>query len=102
MKSGLKVVWTEHALDELRRTVQYLELNFSDKEIDRLAQKIETVIRSISRFPDLYPESVQQRGVRRATVTKFNNLYYRSNLERRQIEILSFFSNRQGEEKLEL
>ena len=102
MKSGLKVVWTEHALDELRRTVQYLESNFSDREINRLAEKIETVVRSISRFPDLYPESSQRQGVRRASVTKFNTLYYRTNEERRQIEILSFFPNRKDPEELEL
>lgn len=101
MKSGYKVAWTDHALEELGQTFQYLELNFSEKETGRLAKKIESVLRNISKNPKLYPESSQQMGVRRAVVAKFNTLYYRVNIEKNQIEILSFFSNREDPEKLE-
>lgn len=102
MKSGYKVFWTAHALEELRQTIQYLESEFTPKEIERLAYKIEFVIRNISRFPDLYPESSRMKRVRRAVVTKFNTIYYRVDPEHRRIEVLSFFSNRQDGEKLEL
>lgn len=101
MRSGYKVLWTDHALDELSRTIKYLELNFSEKEINRLACKIEDVLRNISKHPKLYPESIKQKGVRRAVVAKFNTLYYRLNLDRNRIEVLSFFSNRQDSETLE-
>ena len=101
MKSGYKVFWTDHALEELGSTVQYLRLNFSEKEISRLANRIEAVVRSISTFPKLYPESSRQKGVRRAVVAKFNSLYYRVDTRKNEIEILSFFSNRQDPEKLE-
>lgn len=33
MKSGYNVLWTEHALSELQKTIEYLEHNFTDKEI---------------------------------------------------------------------
>lgn len=101
MKRGYRIVWTDHALTELSRTIQYLDLNFSDKEIDRLASKIEAVLSYITKHPSLYPESQRQAGVRRAVVAKFNTLYYRVNAERKQIEILSFFSNRDNPEKSE-
>lgn len=101
MKSGYKVVWTDHALKELGLTFQYLQLNFSEKEISRLANRIEVVVRSISTFPKLYPESFRQKGVRRAVVARFNTLYYRIDTTKKEIEVLSFFSNRQDSEKLE-
>lgn len=101
MKSGYKVAWTDHALEELSETFQYLQLNFSEKEISRLANKIESVLRYISQYPKLYPESSQQRGVRRAVVAKFNTLYYRINTKKNQIEILSFFSNCEDPEMVE-
>jgi hypothetical protein len=41
MKSGFKVYWTDFALTELENTVQYLESNFSEKELKTLAQEIE-------------------------------------------------------------
>lgn len=98
MKSDYKIAWTDHALEELGQTFQYLQLNFSEKEISRLANKIESVLRDISK----YPESSQQKGVRRAVVAKFNTLYYRINVNKNQIEILSFFSNREDPQKLGL
>jgi plasmid stabilization system protein ParE len=96
MKSGHRIVWTDNALDELRRTFHYLESNFSEKEINRLANKIESVLRNISKYPELYPETIERDGVRRAVVAKFNTMYYRVNISNDQIEILSFFSNRES------
>jgi len=96
MKSGHRIVWTDNALDELRRTLHYLESSFSEKEINRLANKIESVLRNISKYPELYPETIERDGVRRAVVAKFNTMYYRVNISNDQIEILSFFSNRES------
>tara|TARA_Y100000815_G_C13340296_1_gene499658 strand:+ start:1666 stop:1800 length:135 start_codon:yes stop_codon:yes gene_type:complete len=41
MKSGYKILWTDHALDELAKTFEYLEENFSEKELQRLSNSIE-------------------------------------------------------------
>jgi len=95
MKTRYRILWTDHALTELSHTTEYLRLNFSDKEIHRLGREIESVLSYISQHPRAYPQSQQQAGVRRAVVAKFNNLYYRVDEEKMQIEILSFFSNRQ-------
>ncbi|MGH9948515.1 MAG: type II toxin-antitoxin system RelE/ParE family toxin [Pyrinomonadaceae bacterium] len=98
MKSGYKLFWTDHALDQLSQTVLYLEENFTEREIQKLADRIEIVLRLVSENPRLFQESDYLKGVRRALVTKNNSLYYRVTDNR--IEILSFFSNRQDPEKL--
>ena len=36
MKSGYKIFWTEHAASELEKTIQYLQTEFSDKQISKL------------------------------------------------------------------
>ena len=102
MESGYRVAWTDHALDELNQTFQYLELNFSEKEIDYLAKTIESVLRNTSQHPKLYPESTQRAEVRRAVVTKHNTLYYRINKRHSRIEILSFFMNRESPDNLSI
>lgn len=33
MRSGYRVLWTDHALEELDNAVEYLQLNFTDVEI---------------------------------------------------------------------
>jgi hypothetical protein len=40
MKSGYKILWTANALKELDDTINYLENNFSIKELIQLANKI--------------------------------------------------------------
>lgn len=100
MKSGYKVLWTDHALEELASTVAYLELNFTDREIKNLANKIETTLRLISTNPEIFPEYEVDSGIRRVVVAKHNTLYYR--LNGTNLEIMSFFSNRQDPAKRKL
>ena len=96
MKSGYRILWTDHALNELKGTIEYLEINFSKKELKRLAQKIESITELISQNPKLFPKS-DKKDVFRVTILKFNTMYYR--VQGDTIEILSFFSNRQNPKK---
>ena len=92
MKSGYKILWTDHALGELEKTIEYLEINFTRKELEKLSQKIESTISLISQNPRLFSKS-DKNGIYRVTILKFNTMYYR--IQGDDIEILSFFSNRQ-------
>ncbi|NML59132.1 type II toxin-antitoxin system RelE/ParE family toxin [Chryseobacterium cheonjiense] len=93
MESGYKVFWTPHALEELEKTIEYLHNNFTDKEIRRLAHKIESSIEIISQNPFIFSVS-ESKGIHKAIILQFNTMYYRVNDS--TVEILSFFSNRQS------
>lgn len=96
MKSGYDVLWTPNALRELEKTIEYLQKNFTDREIRKLVQKIESTTELISQNPHIFPES-EKRGVHRVVILKLNTMYYRVKNER--VEIVSFFSNRQSSDK---
>lgn len=96
MRNGYKILWTDHALSELAQTILYLEQNFSDKEIQKLAQKIENTIELISHNPNLFPKS-EKKNVHKAVILKYNTLYYR--IKGDIVEIISLFSNRQSPKK---
>jgi len=98
MKSGYKIFWTAHALDELAATIAYLEINFPDKTLQRLAQKIESITELTAFNPQLFAKS-DQTGIYKVSVLKFNTMYYR--VQDDTVEILSFFSNRQNPGKRE-
>ena len=87
-------------IEELQKTIEYLEENWTEKELRNLATKLEETISLISNNPDLFQVSESQKELRRAVVLKHNTLYYRINLQ--QIEIISFFSNRQSPKKRKL
>jgi len=96
MESGYKIQWTDFALKELADTYEYLELNFSNKELNKLSVEIERVLRLISKNPILFPQS-DTKSVRRVVIKKFNTMYYRESGT--TVEILSFYSNRQKPKK---
>lgn len=96
MKSGYKIHWTDNALDELAKTIGYLQENFTDKEIRKLALNIERTVELISRNPNIFSKS-EFKGTYKIVILKYNTLYYQ--VRENSIEILSFFSNRQNPTK---
>lgn len=93
MKSGFNIEWTQNARKELEKTIEYLEENFSKKEIKKLVQKIENITELISQNQNLFPKS-KSNNIHKVVILKFNTLYYRT--QNNSVEILSFFSNRQN------
>lgn len=100
MKNGYNIFWTDFALKELENTIEYIEQYWSEKELKNLAEKLEETLNLISKNPDIFQVSEFKKDVRRVVVLKFNTIYYR--LNNNQIEILSFFSNRQDPKKIKL
>ena len=97
MKSGYKIKWTDNALSELKTTFEYIENNWTEKELRKLSNEIERTLNLISNNPNLFPKS-ENIDVRKAVVMKLNTIYYRLKGEK-TVEILSFFSNRKNPNK---
>lgn len=91
MKSGFKIFWTEHALSELQQALDYLEENWTERELRIFASKLEHTIEIISKSPEIFPSSIDKKEIRKAVVEEHNTLYYRFKNDR--IEIVSLFSN---------
>jgi len=100
MTNGYKILWTDFALIELEKTIEYLEEKWSPRELKNLAQEIEKTLSLLSHNPNLFQESEIKKEIRRVVVAKHNTLYYR--VKNDTIEIISFFSNRQSPKKRKL
>ena len=99
MKNGYKILWTEHALNELADTYEYLELHYTERELKKLSIELDKTLKLISHNPSLFPIS-EFKETRKVVIKKFNTLYYRK--RNNSVEILSFFSNRQSPSKRKL
>jgi plasmid stabilization system protein ParE len=100
MKNGYKILWTDFALKELEKTIKYLEKNWTEKELRNLAESIDEKLALISQNPNSFQISDYKKDIRRVVIITYNTLYYR--FENEQIEIISFFSNRQNPKKRKL
>jgi len=100
MTNGYKILWTDFALSELEKTIEYLEENWTERELKNLAEKIEETLTLISHNPNLFQASDIKKEIRRVVVAMHNTMYYR--VKNNTIEIISFFSNRQSPKKRKL
>ena len=98
MESGYKVVWTKHALAELGQTLKFVEKKRTAKELKRLAVELERITQLLQSNPLLFQKA--QHEIRRVVVVKYNTLYYR--IAGNEVQVLSFFSNRQNPDRLAL
>lgn len=94
MTSGYNVFWTDHAISELKETIEYIEKHWTERELRTFSAKLDHTIELISKSPEIFPASFEKSTVRKAVVEKHNNLYYRIN--NNSIEIVSLFSNRKN------
>lgn len=49
MKSGYKILWTDHAISELNETIEYLEKNWTEKKSRKFSTKLDHTIELISK-----------------------------------------------------
>ncbi|PKL86147.1 MAG: hypothetical protein CVV22_04460 [Ignavibacteriae bacterium HGW-Ignavibacteriae-1] len=98
MKNGFEILWTDNAIEELNLTYQYLESQWSEREIRKLSYLLDKTLQLISENPLMYPKA--KNDVRKAVIAKFNSLYYI--VQDEKIIVLSFFSNRQNPEILKI
>ena len=48
MKNGYEILWTDNALKELQKTVEYLQENWTEKELKNLASNLDKTLNLIS------------------------------------------------------
>jgi len=54
MKSSYKILWTDHAISELKETIEYLETNWTEKELRKFTAKLDHTIELISKMPEIF------------------------------------------------
>jgi plasmid stabilization system protein ParE len=93
------VKWLPEAELTYALVLEYLDENWTTKEIEKFIDRTDEVINFISQNPEQYFYSKKKNSYR-AVVTKHVSLYYK--IQSTEIELLIFWDNRQDPEKLKL
>jgi len=91
------IIWSPTASISYYKILEYLQQNWTRKELKSFSDRVELVIQHIGENPLLYPYSTEN-DTYKCIVVKQISLFYR--LKQHNIELLVFWDNRQDPAKL--
>jgi plasmid stabilization system protein ParE len=92
---ALKFIGTAQAVKGFNKVVDYLEVNWTKKEILNLENKIQQVVNQISLNPEQFPKSMKSESLYKSIGDKNNYLIYKINKASNSIEIINFRGTKQ-------
>ena len=98
MESTYKIIWSDEALKNLARIIEYLEQRWTEREIRNFSRLLDRQISLIQTNPELFPTSSTSNGLRKAVLTKQTTIFYR--IDDLKIKIVTLFDNRQNPNKM--
>jgi plasmid stabilization system protein ParE len=96
----MKLSWTPTAINTYFKVLDYLEENWTKKEVQNYGDKVEKVLSRISENPEMFEASKKKKNIRKGFITSYNALYYRVKPNKKELELLTFWDNRQNPKKL--
>jgi plasmid stabilization system protein ParE len=102
MGSDMEIIWSLKAKTTFNLVLDYLDRNWTRKEVESFYYRTQIVLKSISKYPELFPASTKNRKIRKAIVDKNNTFYYKIDTYHQRIHVLTFFDSRQDPQILKL
>lgn len=100
MRSGYKLLWSNRAIADLKSIIDYLNENWSKREIQNFARRLDKRLDIISVNPNLFPLTIRRKNLRKSVLTKYTVIYYKT--EENIVTIVTLFDPRQDPKKLRL
>ena len=91
-----EVRWTQESIDTFNKIIEYLEKDWSQKEIENFINATEIVVKFISENPKMFRKT-NKKNVREALITPHNLMIYKIIGE--QIDIITFWDTRKNPRK---
>lgn len=96
----MEVIWSARARITYFNVLDYLERNWTKREIIQFTQRTEIVIQAIRKNPGIFTFSARHKNIHKAIVDKNNSFFYQLDQKNKRIYLLTFFDNRQNPESL--
>jgi plasmid stabilization system protein ParE len=100
MQSGYRLFWSDRALGDLQKIINYLSEEWTQKEIRNFARRLDKRLELISSNPRLFPKTAKRKNIRRSVLTKHTVIYYEATES--SVTIVTLFDPRQHPKKLRL
>lgn len=88
----IKIIWTPESIRSFEHIIDYLNNNWSEKEVSSFIKATDLTIKYISKFPLMYRKT-DKVDVHEALISPNNLLVYK--IVKKEIYILTFWDTRQ-------
>lgn len=95
MDNPTPVRWSTRSLINAQRILEYLRSRFTPEEVSQFELLVQEFERTVSFFPNIYPESKQHTGLRKAVVHRYTSIYYV--YANGEVTVIAIQDNRQKE-----
>jgi len=96
----MNIIWSAKAKISFLIVLDYLNENWTKKEIIQFNLRTQITINAIQKNPGIFPASIKHKEIRKAIVDKNNSFYYKIDFYRQEIHLLTFYDSRQDPKKL--
>jgi len=80
--------------------LSYLEKEWGVNSVQNFISDVNVILMTVSRNPIMFISTRKKRDIRKGKITKHISLYYRIKQRKNEIELLTFWDNRQDPKKL--
>ena len=99
VEKAIEVLWTPSAINSFDQIVQYLDENWTAKEVSKFVKRTAGVIDMLKRYPEMCSPSKKRKNVRISILNKHTKMAYHYKPRKKQLEILHFWSMKRNPEK---
>jgi plasmid stabilization system protein ParE len=95
-----KIVWSQLAIETYISNIEFLEVNWTEREIIRFINVVKRRLLLLSSNPFLATVTNKRKNVRKTVIQRRVVLFYRVKPGKKEIELIRFWSTRQNPGKL--
>ncbi len=92
---ALDIVWTKRAEAGYAKIIDYLETQFTEREVARFVRQTNDFFTLLSQYPEILQCSRNQKYLHRGPINKYTILTYRIKPRKNEIELINIRSSRQ-------
>jgi plasmid stabilization system protein ParE len=87
------VIWSKLSKQDAAETVEYLRSRWTEREVQKFRKSL-NFEQNIAIFPNMYPKSEYQVGLRKAVISKQSTIIYEVIRQKKQIVIYTILNNK--------
>jgi len=96
----MRIIWSPRARITYLNILNYLEIEWGINSVNKFVSESNDILNNVTRNPKLFISTTKNRNIRKGLITSHISFYYRIKPRRKEIEILTFWDNRQDPKKL--